>query len=349
MTHQSAYPVKALSFFKDLLHTIQHLSEPLRSKNGKRIVRASLVMIISFFVIRMIYTSWNEIANYHWQINWLILLLGFGCWIIQYYTFGFIWGEILRRMGHPISSTNATRIFLQAEFVRYIPGNIWHILARMRMAENVGISSPQTFASMIIELATRIISALFLFLISLFAWQDINHINSLFGHFTSATIALIGIPLLTLGLHPRILRWLLNKALKLMKKNPLELNLRYRDLAIITGIWMVNWIVGGIGFWLTLQSVTPLVVTPGTIAICSGIYAIGWDIGFLTLITPSGLFFREGAIAALLVAVGLISTPTVAGILALMAARIAPTLAELVCVGWVALNGRSNDQMEARK
>ncbi len=65
-----------------------------------------------------------------------------------------------------------------------------------------------------------------------------------------------------------------------------------------------------------------------------GIYAIGWDIGFLSFVTPSGLGFREVAIAALLVFSGLVPAAAgtvIATVIALLA-RLLTTGAEVGCI-----------------
>jgi hypothetical protein len=72
--------------------------------------------------------------------------------------------------------------------------------------------------------------------------------------------------------------------------------------------------------------------------LCIGIYAIAWDFGFVTFITPSGLGFRELAIAVLF-ALSLPSVPVaLVAILALLS-RAVSTLAELLCVSVAYLSG----------
>ena len=98
-------------------------------------------------------------------------------------------------------------------------------------------------------------------------------------------------------LHPRVLNGLLNLALRVLKREPIELSLRYSDILLVTLAWCASWFVAGCAFYvmlLALWPATPLAALP----ICIGIYAIAWDFGFVTFITPSGLGFRELAIGA---------------------------------------------------
>ena len=82
--------------------------------------------------------------------------------------------------------------------------------------------------------------------------------------------------------------------------------------------------------WRFLSHVLPLwPTTPiAALPICVGIYAIAWDIGFVSFITPSGLGFREGAIG-LLFALALPVLPTSLGAIIALLSRFVSTLAEV--------------------
>jgi uncharacterized membrane protein YbhN (UPF0104 family) len=140
-------------------------------------------------------------------------------------------------------------------------------------------------------------------------------------------------------LHPRVLNGLLNLALRLLKREPIVLSLRYSDILLVTIAWCASWFVAGCAFYvmlLALWPATPLAALP----ICIGIYAIAWDFGFVTFITPSGLGFRELAIGVLFT-LALASVP--GGIVAVIAllSRVVSTFAELLCVGIAYLSGGS--------
>jgi hypothetical protein len=144
----------------------------------------------------------------------------------------------------------------------------------------------------------------------------------------------VAIPLLLLGLHPRLLEASLNTALRLLKRPPTRLTLRYRDLLVITLFWSLSWVVAGIGFFLLTRSIISTPLPPTLLALAVGIYALGWDVGFLSFITPSGIGFRELAIAALMVAAGVTVGPggfAIAFVVA-MVSRLLSTGSELVSI-----------------
>src|SRR5438552_10083462 len=71
------------------------------------------------------------------------------------------------------------RIYLSSEFVRYIPGNVWHVLTRILWVGKYGVSRPVAFASMTIELITKLAAGVLIFAVSLLFWHDTGAIGSL--------------------------------------------------------------------------------------------------------------------------------------------------------------------------
>lgn len=315
-------------------------------RRNKRITQALAMGLIAVFVVAAIYKSWNALRDYQWQVQWGLLALGFVFFVAQELLFALIWRSILRRLGSSLDIVSSERIYLGAEFVRYIPGNVWHVITRVLWAEQRGVPKPIGFASMVIELATKILSAALVFAVSLLFWPDVTALTA--QTHIPAKVALIAgavaIPLLLLGLHPRLLEGALNTGLRLLKREPTHLALGYLDLLIITLFWALSWVVAGVGFYLLTRSIVSTPLPPSLLAISIGIYAAGWDIGFLSFITPSGIGFRELAIAALMVAAGVTAGPggfAIAFVVA-MVSRLLSTGSELtsIALAYLASGGK---------
>src|SRR5262249_27823645 len=121
--------------------------------------------------------------------------------------------------------------------------------------------------------------------------------------------------------------------------------MRYRDVLLVCLYWCGSWVIGGCAFYALVQGTTGaggLAASAATaggagsglvvLVLCVGIYALGWDIGFLSFLTPSGLGFREAAIVLLLGLSLVTPNAALATVLAFLS-RILSTLAELLCVG----------------
>ena len=315
-------------------HALSYLKQAFtfaRRPPVKRALRLGVLALILLFVGRSLVLSWGDIAHQHWHINWPLLVLGFALLIGQELSYGFIWQTILRQLGYVLPWRICLRIYLAAEFVRYIPGNVWHVMARVTAVEREGVPKSFGLASMTVELATKIATAALTFALSLFWWGSLHGLAGI-GRIASLSLALIAVPMLVVGLHPRLLEWGLNRALKLLKRDPITLKLTFADIGRIALAWLASWLVAGLGFWLALQAVLPLHPSLSVALVCVGIYALGWDVGFLSFITPSGLFFREGAVALLLHLSGIVPDVVLGGVIAVFASRLLPTLAEIVSV-----------------
>ncbi|HEX5439240.1 MAG TPA: lysylphosphatidylglycerol synthase transmembrane domain-containing protein [Ktedonobacterales bacterium] len=301
----------------------------------KRVVQLVVVALILIFLVLGVRSSWTKLSQYQWHVQWELLLAALTLFVAQELTYALIWRGILRRLGSELDIVSSQRIYLNAEFVRYIPGNVWHVFARVLGAESRGVPKPIGLASMVIELATKITSAALVFALSLLFWPDVTGLTRVIPRDIIVGIGLIGVPLLLVGLHPRLLQAALNRGLRLLRREPVTLGLRYRDLLVITSYWALSWVVGGVGFYLLIRSLTNAPTTIVALVLAIGINAMGWDVGFLAILTPSGLGFREAAIAGLLIACGLVSgadaTLGVALVVAFMA-RLLTTGAELICV-----------------
>ena len=312
------------------------MHRPGVKKFGKRVLQIGLPVIILALFLYQVKKNWADLTAYTFQWNPWLLALAFLGFMLQELSYGLIWRGILARLGSHLGLRVCLRIYLASEFVRYIPGNVWHVLTRILWVGKYGVSRPVAFASMAIELITKLAAGMLVFSMSLLFWQDYGKVGSLLRGSLLDILGVAGIIALFIGLHPRVLNGVLNWALRRMKREPIQLTLRYSDILFITLAWCASWIVAGSAFYILLLALwpaAPLVAWP----ICIGIYAIAWDIGFVSFITPSGLGVREAAIVGLFA----LALPLPAGLASIMAllSRLVSTLAEVVCVSIAYLSG----------
>ena len=314
----------------------QYPSRPAAHR-GKRLLKRALglivVALILIFLGRNLADNWNKLSGYHWQASAPLLALAFIGFVAQTLSYPLVWRLILRRLGYTLSLPKSVRIYLASEFVRYLPGNVWHVITRILWAEREGIPKSIGFVSMTVELVTKIASAALVFAVTLLFWPRIDVLGSAIGGQISVLIGLAAIPAVLGLMQPRLLAWLLNRALKLMRKEPITLPMRYRDVLITVLCWCGSWAIGGVAFYLLVVGV---IGASGwsllTLLLSIGIASLGWDIGFLSFITPSGLGFREAATALLLTLSLVVPGIALATVIAFLW-RILSTLAELLCVG----------------
>ncbi len=257
----------------------------------RRIIGIAIVVLIFYFIGRVIYKEWDNISGYDWSphLSWLMLSILVLFFIYLMSACG--WTLVLRMIGGKIGWTKGASIFLLSIFGRYIPGGVWSALGRIYLCRLEGIPDSRSSMSVLLEQAYPIVSAGIVFAISLLFWQDTASAARMFP-------AIILIPIFIIFLHPRPFLAIANPILSRFGKGPVDISLHYSNVLILAGYYCLYWIITGIAFYFFIRAFYPLELY--YIPILSGIYAISFTVGYLAFFTPAGLGVREGSLTLLL-------------------------------------------------
>ena len=260
-------------------------------KTFEKIIGIVISVIILFFLIKTLYDNWNQLMAYKITFNYFSLVLSFVFLFAHLLLSVYGWKIIMNLLKAKLDFKSCMRIWFLSQLGRYAPGRIWYLLGRMYLCEKKKISKYTTFVSLMLELAMHVLSASFTALI--FVPVMIRD-----GGLVKFLPVFLTIPVGLILLHPKIFNFFVNIGLKIFRKKTVELKMKYSSLLGLLAFYMFSWVVNGIGFYLLINSfyATPLsLILPLT-----GAFAVSWIIGFLSLITPSGLGIREGILTFLL-------------------------------------------------
>jgi uncharacterized membrane protein YbhN (UPF0104 family) len=143
------------------------------------------------------------------------------------------------------------------------------------------------------------------------------------------------VPLIVVGVHPRVIRWVLARFRRVRG----EFSLSYADVLKMLAAYVACWGIYGAGFFLIATAVRIDGHPPGAgfglglLPDMIGINALSWTAGFLSIVTPAGLGVREGVAFSLLSKVVARPYPS----LIPLAARAWVTVAEVVAIAIAAL------------
>src|SRR5258708_30407915 len=194
-------------------------------KIGKRVLQIGLPVVILALFLNQVKNNWSQLTAQTFQWNpWLIGLAFFG-FMLQEVSYGLIWQNILARLGARLGLSVCLSIYLASEFVRYIPGNVWHVLTRILWVGKYGVSRPVAFASMAIELITKFAAGMLVFSMSLLFWQDYGKVGSLLRGSLLDILGVARIIALFICLLPRVLNSVFHWTLRPMKLLTLQLTL----------------------------------------------------------------------------------------------------------------------------
>jgi glycosyltransferase 2 family protein len=244
-------------------------------------------------------------------------LLSFICAVVALFLHAMLWGQTLRLFGARLGPATTARVWFVAQVMRYAPGNIWYLFGRAYLAQREGVDPKLTSASALLELLQTSAAAVLVGSLSLPYWHR-------YGPITLSV--LLAPPLLLLCAQPSLLHRFIDKLPKPQAgSDPGRGNNRLGHLILLPGYCM-TWVAHGWGLYLLIRSVHPLELA--VLPTVTSMFALAWLIGFLSIITPSGLGVREGALSYLLSS--LMPAPT--AILVALLSRVWLTVAELICV-----------------
>ena len=293
--------------------------------------RLLIAGVLIFFLLKRLYKLLAEIEveaiafqSPFWLIVSLMLLL------IYFTGLGIPWFFSYRTgSGKSISFLSGWTFFQLSQLGRYLPGRIGQFVWMLSVSRGFGIEKTHAILATCIQLAFQCCLGCILGLPILRhaetpRWQNWVASSLQMPYKTGGLIASLGIVIL--GGVIFLYRYRIQQTL-------LHLIKQWRAMFSVSGVlWLAGaylllWAFLGIAFFLFIKSLYP--VSTSHILVVTGTYAVAWSIGFLSIITPSGLGVREGILSLLLISV---LPPATATLVALLS-RLWTLSAELAVTG----------------
>jgi uncharacterized membrane protein YbhN (UPF0104 family) len=262
--------------------------------NYKRVLKWAVVIAIFVFFGKMVWGQWKEVRDASFTLKAFPFASGTLIFAFSYFIQLWAWYLITLRLGIALSFSETLGSWFYSQMGKYLPGKVWLLLSRFYFYESKGKSKKTISIGLYFEAATIIVAAGVLFWASLILFHDGNAYG--LGE-ESRWLALLFIPVLVF-LHPKVLQSLCNWFLRRLKKEPVVVSLSYGDVLWIMFVCLLSWMVGGIGFYLFIDSVYS--VPAGSVLYLTGALAFSSILGLIALFAPGGLGVREGTLVYLL-------------------------------------------------
>jgi uncharacterized membrane protein YbhN (UPF0104 family) len=292
----------------------------------RRLLRVLLALVALAFLGYGLARNWDETAAALTSLSPWALLGAFAAVLLGQFCMLLAWRHVLAGLGSPLPLRVTGRIMFVGQLGKYIPGSVWAYAAMMELGRDHGSPPRRTFACISLSLVINLGVALAIAAATLGTQQAVRQ----------AWYLLLLVPVIAVCLHPRVLTWGLNLALRLARREPLESALSGRTVLVATAWTALGWFVYGLHTWLLAGRWDLYVVATGA-------YAFAWATGLLTFVVPAGVGVREGALV--LVFAPLIGTG--AALAAAVVSRLAFTLADVTAAGVAFLLGRQRSSSVA--
>ena len=312
------------------LHRIGSFAASVGRQGPKRrwlrlTIEGGLAALIFGFLVVTVVTQWSEIREQGIEFNPVWVLPGIVTIGLYYLGSAAVWGRILGLLGSRVGAGETQRIWAIPLLVRYIPGSVLFLLARILMAERAGAPRRVTTAGIVYEQAVSVSGALTLATYFLIAHPDLGGV-----WIRWAVLAVI--PILVTLLHPRIFGPVSTKLLNSLGREALPRTIGFGQVLSLYGIYVLLWGVMGLGVFMVARSVYFLDL--GDLPYVAASQTIGFLAAVVSAVVPAGLGVRDTAFAWAVKAT-LPSGSFALGAALAIAVRAAQTLTELLYVGAV--------------
>jgi uncharacterized membrane protein YbhN (UPF0104 family) len=284
-----------------------------------------------FFIVLLLRSQWAELSRHTWSFSprWLVasavfLLLA---WAVEIQ----VWRTLLLAVGGRLPYAPAARIWFLSAIVRYVPGAIWQPLSMTVMCRRYAIAPTVTLTSVIFYQLLALLATLPLAAVYVSVTGNWGLLTPALQAWTPLLAAAALAPAAVFVLRPAVLVEAVNWLLVKLKRTPLAGRISHRTAISVLLLGVLDWLLWGVSFALltfglgVYSGADIWRLAPHLVAA----YPMAYAIGLVTLLVPSGLGVREGALYVLL-------APLLGGgavTVVALAMRVWTTLGELAAAG----------------
>jgi len=242
----------------------------------KFVIGWPLSIIAFLFIFKIIAPNINVISKNLFKVNILYLFFAILSFFVYFLLRSFLWKQIVDLKNNKLNLQKISYIWAFSELKRYIPGNIWSILARGTSSLETGLGKKEVTNSLIIEIelivaACYVLSLPFIFY---FSW----------GILFNLLFLLFGVIL--------VLLFSFGNRIKIDKLSFLFSGTNSSSNIQVFLIYLVTFFMFGLGTYFAIISLSYL--DPNLIWVVVSLSIFSLLAGYLSLITPMGLGVREG-------------------------------------------------------
>jgi uncharacterized membrane protein YbhN (UPF0104 family) len=252
-----------------------------------RLIQAAIVAATVYFLVAYLARSWSSIEDFDWQFDAGWLALSGVAFLLFYFAQAGFWWLLLRGCGAACPFWPAASVWGKSILARYVPGNVFMFVGRAWMSHSQGLAVERVSAAMVYEQALGICGALLSVAVLFPFWEYRPGVTAL---------SLIAIPVLIVLMHPRVFGPVAGWALRLLRRPPLEITLGFGAVLGLLVLFMLDWLVAGVGAWLLARSITGL--GPSALPLVVVAYALAYVAGMVAFFIPSGIGVREAVLTA---------------------------------------------------
>lgn len=297
---------------------------------ASRLPRVALVVIALAFCGYGLVSRWDETRHAVTELSWPYVGAALAAGVTSMGVMMLAWRSVLAGLGSPLPIRASARIYFVAQLGKYIPGSVWAFVAQMELAREHHVPRERGGSAALLAMVTTLATGLALAALTL--------------PLTSADVTrrywwlLALAPICIAALHPRVVAFALNLALRTARRPPLEQVASMATMARALAWTTLGWALFGAHAWLLVRA-----AGGSGFFLSTGAYALAFTAGILVVFAPGGVGVRE---AVLIVALGP-ALPAGAPLIVALTSRVVMTVTDLMWAGAAVLLGSRHPVIEA--
>jgi uncharacterized membrane protein YbhN (UPF0104 family) len=234
--------------------------------------------------------KWDQIVSRLGDQNPAVVLGALGLCIVAVVMSFLIWRGTLATLGSRVPVRVGARIFFVGQLGKYLPGSVWPVVAQMRMGRDAGLPRQRVALAFLLTLGMSVLWGLAV---------GLSALPALLGEEGRGVASLLlVVPVIGVLLVPRVINGLLTRALRLVRRPPLEEQIAGRDI-VRGSLWsLLYFVMQGSHVWVLAIGLGAPALESLPVAI--GGFAIAFALGPLLVVLPAGAGVREAVLVVLL-------------------------------------------------
>lgn len=289
-------------------------------------IRRVLLVVVGLAVVLVLWRNWDEVAPHLGAISAQAWAAAAAAALLSPFLTMLGWRRVLADLGSPLSLGNAAGVFLVGQLGKYVPGSVWSVVVQTEMAARSGVPRRRTGVVGLITMSMALLTGVLLGLPAVPALVDLGEGTSL---------ALVGLACvgMVVALYPPFLNRAIDRALRLIRREPLEHALSGRAITTMAVWFVLSWMCTGAAVWAFAHDLTEGTGSAYLALVCISGFALASAVGMLSIVLPAGVGIREAVLVLLLA--GLLTAPAATAVVIL--ARFLTVIADVVwaLVGWL--------------
>jgi hypothetical protein len=263
---------------------------PARRRGPVFWVKVGCGVLVVVFGALFVARHWGEVSGALTEMGWLAALGSIPFGAAGIFAGMLAWRALLADLGSPLRLREAGRVFFLSQLGKYVPGSVWPMLAQLELGRELKVprkaSLTATLLSMVLAVATGLAVAAVLL--------PLGGADTLRRYWW----AILVVPFLVAALHPAVVTGLLNRLLRLIRREPLEASTTIRGTAKAAGWQLLAWVLLGLHAYVLLLGLH--VDAARTLPLAVGGFALAYCLGMIFILAPAGAGVRDAALAVAL-------------------------------------------------